>query len=159
MGLTDSFHTFLSSQPPFPAYRKHAVLWALTQEPGDSAAIKLQRQEATEQTELHDLLSALSSRQYFRIILEGLSCQHLHLEISDSSISSHLQNRPWGGGSAYFTDGETASETRKWLIQLPVDGRGQQASSFSWGCHKLSLLWPRAKVCYRKIKAHFMRLA
>lgn len=67
--------------------------------------------------------SALSSRQDFRVMLEGLSCQHLHLEISDSSIFSHLQNRPWGGGSAYFTDGETASETRKWLIQL---ARGRQ---------------------------------
>lgn len=52
---SQTLHTFLSSQPPFPAYRKHAVLWALTQEPGDSAAIKLQLQEATEQTELHDI--------------------------------------------------------------------------------------------------------
>lgn len=49
MGLTDFPH-FPSSQPPFPAYRKHAVLWALTQEPDDSAAIKLPLQEATEQT-------------------------------------------------------------------------------------------------------------
>lgn len=63
-------------------------------------------------------LSDLSSLQYFRIMLEGLSCQHLHLEINDSSIFSHLQNHPWGSGSAYFTDGETASEKRKWLIQL-----------------------------------------
>lgn len=55
MGLTDFFHTFLSYQPPFPAYRKHAVLWALTQEPGDSAAIKLQQQEATERPELDDI--------------------------------------------------------------------------------------------------------
>lgn len=52
MGLTD-FPRFPVLPAPLPAYRKHAVLWVLTQEPGDSAAIELQLQEATEQTEPH----------------------------------------------------------------------------------------------------------
>lgn len=80
MGLTDSFHTFLPSQPPFPAYRKHAVLWALTQEPGDSAAIKLQRQEATEQTELHDIPK----------------CPQLSLVLQDNVRGSQLPASPLG---------------------------------------------------------------
>jgi hypothetical protein len=49
-------HTFLSTQPPFSCLKETGTpLWVLTQEPGDSAVIRFQPQEVTEQTQLYKI--------------------------------------------------------------------------------------------------------
>jgi hypothetical protein len=142
MGLTDFPH-FPVLPAPFSCLQETCC----PQEPGDSAATKLQLQEAPERQSSMTFPHALSSRQYFRTLLQGLSCLCSLLHLSNLSVFLHFRDHPWGEVAV------PATQMRRWP-QRRSSGlsnscgwqRPAQVVSLRGDCQKLSILWPRAKV-------------